>query len=107
MYKLDKRIVIQKYTSKTVNGFDSGDWIDYKIVWANINNLFGREYWEAKNCNAENTLNIVIRYSKDVEILNSKDYRIKWENRLFNITFIDNIKYENKYLKLKVLEVLK
>jgi len=107
MNKLNKRITIQTMKDTKVSGFNTTGWVDYKTVWASINNLFGKEYWSAKACNAENTLSIEIRYSKDLEVLNTKKYRIKWGNRLFDITSIDNVMYANKVLKIKAMEVLK
>lgn len=105
--KLDKRIVIQKLEIVTTeNNFDEEAWMDFKTVWASINNLWGKEFYAAKAINEENTVEFIIRYSKDLEVLNSKEYRIKWQGREFDITFIDNIRYENKWLKIKAIERL-
>ena len=104
--KLDKRITIQKFsTYQNENGFDIEDWVDYKTIWASINNLWGKEFYAAKAVNAENTVEFVVRYSRDLANINTKEYRIFWNNRAFNITFIDNIQYENKWLKIKAIEV--
>ncbi|HAR85884.1 MAG TPA: head-tail adaptor protein [Clostridium sp.] len=105
--QLNKRIVIQTMKDTKGTGFNTTGWVDYKTVWASINNLFGKEYWSAKACNAENTFNIVIRYSKDLESINTKNYRIKWGDRLFDITSIDNVQYANEILKIRAMEVLK
>ncbi|NFD29662.1 head-tail adaptor protein [Clostridium botulinum] len=115
---LNKRIVIQKYTTtQNENGFDIEKWIDYKTVWASMNNLWGKEFYAAKSTNSENTIEFIVRYSKDLEKINTKEYRIKTikdknatkekdKYRYFDITFIDNIKYENKWLKIKAVEVI-
>lgn len=104
--KLNKRINVEKYDEITNdNGFDIGIWNNYKTVWASVNNLYGKEYWTAKAINCENTVEFIVRYSKDLEQINSKEYRICFKGRLFNITFIDNIKFENKYLKIKAVEI--
>ncbi len=105
--KLKHRITIQKYgTNTTENNFDEEDWIDFKTVWASVNNLWGKEFYAAKAINEENTVEFIIRYSKELEVLNSKEYRIKWKDREFDITFIDNIRYENRWLKIKTMERL-
>ncbi|HCL4559275.1 head-tail adaptor protein [Clostridium botulinum] len=116
--KMDKRITIQKFsTTQNENGFDIEKWIDYKTVWAGMNNLWGKEFYAAKATNSENTIEFIVRYSKDLEKINSKEYRIKTikdknatkekdKYRYFDITFIDNIKYENKWLKIKAVEVI-
>lgn len=104
--QLNKRITIEKYTTiNTENGFDEEKWVNYKTVWASINNLFGKEFYAAKAIQAENTVEFIVRYSKDLEVLNSKDYRILWNKKSYNITFIDNIHYQNKWLKIKAIEV--
>lgn len=105
--EFNKRITIEKYsTYQSKNGFDIEDWRSFKVVWASINNLYGKEFYAAKAVNAENTVEFIVRYSKALEEINSKQYRISWNNRKFNITFIDNIKYENKLLKIKATEVI-
>ncbi|MHB9909364.1 phage head closure protein [Clostridium botulinum] len=116
--KMDKRITIQKFSpTQNENGFDIEKWIDYKTVWASMNNLWGKEFYAAKSTNSENTIEFIVRYSKDLEKINSKEYRIKTikdknatkekdKYRYFDITFIDNIKYENKWLKIKAIEVI-
>lgn len=104
--KLNKRIEIQKFSGAKTNdnGFDEDQYREFKTVWASINNLFGKEYWSAKATQQENTVEFVIRYSKEMEVLNSKEYRIYWNNKKYNITFIDNFKYENKWLKIKAIQ---
>lgn len=115
---LNKRIVIQKYIiNQNKNGFDIEEWIDYKSVRAAMNNLWGKEFYAAKAVQAENTVEFIIRYSKDLKNINTKEYRIKIikdknatkekdRYRYFNITFIDNIQYKNKWLKIKAIEVI-
>lgn len=105
--ELKHRITIQKYTTITTdNGFDEETWLDYKTVWASMNNLYGKEFYAAKAVQSENTVEFTVRYSKDLEILNTKEYRIFWNEKSYNITFIDNIKYENRWLKIKAIEVV-
>lgn len=105
---LDKRITFQKYTSYiNDNGFPVEDWVFYKKVWSKVNNLFGKEYYSAKATQSENTIEFLMRYSKDLEVLLEKDgtklYRIFWNNREFNITFVDDIKYHHTWLKVKAM----
>lgn len=103
---LRHRITIEKYiTTQNENGFDIEKWTPYKTVGASINNLWGKEFYAAKAVQAENTVEFICRYSKNLETLNTKEYRIFWNDRAFNITFIDNIQYKNKWLKIKAIEV--
>jgi SPP1 family predicted phage head-tail adaptor len=105
---LDKRITFQKFTVDTnENGFPIEDWMYYKKVWASMNNLFGKEFYSAKAVQSEKTIEFVMRYSKDLEVLldeNSTNlYRIFWNNRVFDITFVDDIKYQHEWLKIKAM----
>lgn len=107
---LNKRITIQKYTTYTTeNGFDVQDWTSYKTVGASINNLWGKEFYAAKAVQSENTVEFIVRYSRDLEVLLEKDgtklYRVYWNKRVFDITFVDNIQYENKWIKIKAVEI--
>ena len=113
--RMRHRIIIQKRNSGTKDddGFklpESQLWDDFKPLWASINNLYGEEYWKAQKENSEKTVNFSTRYYSFIEDLNTKDYRIKWikngKERYFDITFIDNVKYENKTVIWKAEEVI-
>ena len=103
--QMKHRITIQHYEEyEADNHISKQRWIDLSTVWCSMNDLFGKEYWRAKQYNAENTVEFIIRCNacKDIRV---KD-RINYKGRLFNITSIDNIKYENKYMKIKAMEVI-
>lgn len=103
--KLNKRITIQRHTEyEDEHGISREEWIDFNTVWCSMNNLYGKEYWEAKQYQAENTVEFVIRYNacKDLSV---KD-RIKMSDRLFNISSVDNVVYKNEVLKIKAMEVI-
>ncbi|MHC6181073.1 phage head closure protein [Clostridium sp. JNZ X4-2] len=100
--KLKHKIIFQKLTATTnENGFEVEIWEDYSTVWASISNLMGREYFEAAAVQAEKTVKFTIRYLHGI----TDDMRILFEDKQYNITFIDNIKYRNKYIEIKALEV--
>lgn len=102
---MNHRITIQRYVEyEDEHGISREEWVDLKTVWCSKNNLFGKEYWAAKEYNAENTMEFVIRYSacKDLSV---KD-RLKQGEKLFNITSVDNVQYKNETLKIKAIEVI-
>lgn len=109
----DKKITIQKYGEITYDseGFPTGNggWNDYKTVWANVNSLYGSEFWSAKAVNEQDTKNFVIRWSKDLadmeEPQGTKKYRIVYKNKQYDITFVDNIGESNTYFKIKAKTV--
>ena len=103
--KLRHRITIQKNEEyEDENGFIKSDWVTKATVWASVNNLHGKEYWEAKKYKAENTVEFIIRYSacKDISV---KD-RIVFKDTVYNISSVDNILYKNETIKIKAVAVI-
>ncbi|KOC32549.1 phage head closure protein [Clostridium botulinum] len=100
----NKKIVIEKLTIVTTkNNFDTEEWVSYATPWTSINNLYGREFWAAKAVNKEDTVIFTVRYSKKIADINKENYRIKFKDKIFNIIFIDNVKYENRLIKIKAI----
>ncbi|KEI02989.1 phage head closure protein [Clostridium botulinum] len=100
--ELKHKVVIQKYVNGVnENGFEEETWQDYKTVWASVSNLYGREYFEAAAIQAEKTVKFTIRFIKEID----EGMRIKFRDKQYNITSIDNIKYENKFIEIKAMEV--
>lgn len=99
---LNKRITIQELkTTINENGFEIEDWIDFKTVWAGVSNLHGREYFEAAAVQMESTVKFTIRYLAGIDT----SMRILFKGRYYNITSIDNIKYKNRFIEIKAMEV--
>jgi len=101
--KLNKRITIQAYTTTENDMGDSiSTWVDLGTVWANVTNLHGREYFAAMQVQAEKTVKFTIRCNKNI----NETMRIIFEGNNYNINFIDNIKYGNKFMEIKALAVV-
>ena len=99
---LNKRITIQELkTNINENGFEIEEWIDFKTVWAGVSNLHGREYFEAAAVQMEKTVKFTIRYLADIDT----SMRILFKNKAYNIISIDNIKYRNRFIEIKAMEV--
>ncbi len=99
---LRHRITLQKEIAITdTDGFTKRDWQDFTTVWAAVENLHGREYWEAAAVQMENTVKFTIRYRNDI----TNDMRIRFRNRYFEIISIDNIKHRNEFIEIKAKEV--
>ena len=100
--EMKHRITFQKFVVNVdENGFELEEWQDYKTVWASVSNLSGREYYQAATIQAEKTVKFTIRYLSDL----AEDMEILFEGKKYNITSIDNIKYKNRYIEIKALEV--
>ena len=66
--KLRHRVTIKKQTdAKDEYGERLDDWVDVATVWAAVEPLRGREFFEAFRENAEVTTRIRIRYRDDVD----------------------------------------
>ena len=102
--KLNKRITFQKFaTTVNENGFEVQEWVTFSTVWANIGNLFGKEYYAAAAVQEEKTVKFTVRYIKDLDT----DMRILFDEKYYNITFINDINYAHKFLEVKaMLEVI-
>lgn len=99
--ELRHRITFQKQTLQiNENGFEEEVWKDYKTVWASVSNLSGREYFKAAAIQKENTVKIRIRYMDSLDT----SMQILFNEKRYNITSIDNIKYEKRYIEIKALE---
>lgn len=97
-----ERITIQKSmpgTDKVGNHVLS--WIDYYTCSAYVNNLSGKEYWEAAQVNAQKEIYFLIRYCSETAGMDTEHYRILFRGQIYNITFLDNVKYQNRILKLR------
>lgn len=102
--ELRHKITFQRLTTTTnENGFEVETWEDYKTVWAAVSNLYGKEYFEAAAVQKENIVKFTIRYFKGLDT----SMRILFRGTEYNIISIDNIKYKNKYIEIKALEVEK
>ena len=96
------RISIVKPVIETnENGFEVETYETYKTLWAKVMNLHGKEYFEAASIQKEKTVKFIFRAIKGID----ETMKIDFNGKLYDITFIDNIKYENKYMEVKALEV--
>ncbi|MPM82178.1 hypothetical protein SDC9_129239 [bioreactor metagenome] len=75
--------------------------MDLKILWAAVTNLHGREYFAAAVVKAENTVKFTIRYAEGID----ESMRILFKGKQYDISSIDNIKYANKFIEIKAMEV--
>lgn len=103
--KLTKRIEIQT-SSEFIdsNNVCKQEWVLKAKVWASMNNLYGKEYWSAKQYESENAVEFVIRYLSCKD-LNIKD-RIFYNGIYYNILSVDNVQYKNEIWKIKALAVM-
>ena len=82
---LRHRVILKKpIITKDDIGQDVEEWQDAALVWASIEPLSGREYFNARQINSEVTTKIKIRYIKDLD----SHWVIQLGQRSFNIISI-------------------
>ena len=97
-----ERITIQRSTlGNDKAGNHVVSWEDHFSCSAYVNNLSGKEYWEAAQVNAQKDVYFIIRYCSEVSAMDTEHYRVLFRGQVYNITFIDNVRYQNKTLKLR------
>lgn len=77
-------------------------WSDVVIVWAAVNPISGREFFQAETINSEVTHKILIRYRQGIE----PAMRIKFKDRIFTIISVINFQEKNEALQLMCKELI-
>lgn len=72
----------------------------FRTVWASVEPKSGREYLEAGKERPELTYVITVRYQKDI----SEDMFIRYQERLFAIQSVRNIREANEMLEILCTE---
>ena len=81
-------------------GQEKPDWSRFAKVWAAVEPLSGREFWNAQQIQAQQVTRIRIRYLAGV----TERMRILWGARKFNIQSIINLDERNIELQLMCVE---
>lgn len=96
--QLRHRIEFQrKETTYDDDGFPIEGYVTFQKAWADVNDLYGKEYWSSKQNISENITVFHTRYYKNVDV----DCFILFKGQRYEIIEIDNVKYLNKELKIK------
>ncbi len=83
------------------NGFETQEETVVKTVWAKASNLYGKEFYEAAAVQKEQSVKFIIRAMGDID----ESMKIRFDGKLYDIAFIDDIKYAGKTMEIKALEV--
>ena len=101
--RLRHRVKIQHYTeSQNAFGEATKNWTDYATVWAAVEPVKGREFWESQQINAEITTKVTMRYLAGVK----PKMRILYDTRIFEIDSVINVDERNRELQLLVKEMV-
>ncbi|MDT8718987.1 phage head closure protein [Clostridium sp. 19966] len=102
----NQRINIQKRNIIKDKGVPIDTWDDYYTCWCSVNSLYGTELYKALEIQLQNIMQFTVRYTKALDNLNTKEYRVVWSNRNFNIIAVDYFSYNKEKIVIKAQEVL-
>ena len=106
--RLKNRITIQKSSVEVDEiGNRLEQWQDYYNCYANLDTRkqLGNEINVAEIIVDHLDITFKIRYSKILENLNSKEYRIQFKDELYNIKSVDFMNYNYKEIKILAKKV--
>jgi len=94
---LRHRVTIQKPVITHDNiGQEVESWQEVAIVWASIEPLSGKEYFNAQQVNSEISTKVCIRYMAGI----TSKMRIVFKTHIYNILSVINFEERNIYLQL-------
>ena len=101
--ELNKRVTIQyQAIARDSYGAETITWTDVDTVWAKIQPLRGREYFDAKQIQAEASIKISIRYRTGI----NPTMRLKYADRYFYILEMQNVDERGEELMMLCKEVV-
>lgn len=99
--KLRHRITIQNLVIIKDNiGQELEEWQDIATIWASVEPLSGKEYFNAQQTNSKVSTKITIRYLSGV----TSEMRIIFQKHTYNILSVINFEERNIYLQLLCAE---
>lgn len=100
--RLNKRITFITYTEQTNEYYQTIQVeTDYKTVWASVEPVSGREYYEAQRIRSEMTYKIFTRYFPDI----TQDMLIRYKDRIFRIESVINYREGREMLQFVCTEI--
>lgn len=99
-----EKITVQKLTaSADSRGGSSGGYEDYYTCRAYVNNLFGAEYYAARQVGAEETIKLTVRYNAKLDGISTADHRLIFRGQVYDIDHIDNVRFENNTMIISAI----
>jgi len=90
-FNLDKRIsFISESGGYDEDGFPiEGGELEYYSCWSNVKRLSFKEFYSAKTDNSKIVDSFRVRKCKKIDSIDSKTYKIKYNNKTYNIIYIN------------------
>lgn len=99
-------LMIQRRKKTVEKGRPLETWEDYFKCWCEVKSLYGKELYSALEAKLENVVNFETRFCGKLEALNTKEYRVMWGGRVFNVIAVDYGKYNRRKVVIKAQEVI-
>lgn len=97
--ELNKRIsIISIQSVQDEYGFTTERETEICKCWAKVSNMSGTEIFKANNDYSKVRTRFLIRYRKDIEL--NTDMKIRFNDKLYNIIYVNNYNYSNKFIEL-------
>ncbi|MGV7234749.1 MAG: phage head closure protein [Nitrosomonadaceae bacterium] len=94
--ELDRRILLEKATwTQQANNELTAGWAEYGYRWAKFEQTGENEVLEDEALNIYSRVKFTVRFER----INESDYRVKYNNKVYNINGINPIGREN-YIEL-------
>ena len=104
--RLRNRITIQqRATTQDSAGEPSNTWTTFATVWASVEPIRGREFFEAQKTSSSVTNRIIIRYSSTVASVAPK-MRVNFGSKYYDIEAVLNLEERDKEIHLMCAEVV-
>lgn len=99
-------VTIEKRNSSLENGRRVETWDAYFRCWVDIKNLYGQEVYSALQAGFENVINFETRFCKKLDAMNTKNFRVNWDGRIFKMLHVDYLGYKKNKIIIKAQENL-
>jgi len=100
---LRQRVTIQEATeTQDTTGAVVSTWVDRATVWAAVEPLQGREFFQAQTTNAEVTTRIRIRYRSGV----APKWRATWNGHTYDVLSVVETETRGREIHLMCKELL-
>ncbi|SHH05935.1 phage head closure protein [Tepidibacter thalassicus] len=97
--ELNKRIsIVEIQQMQDEYGFATEQETEVCKCWAKVSNMSGREVFKAGADYSKVKIRFLIRYRKDIKL--NTDMKIRFNNKLYNIVYINNYNFNNKFVEL-------
>lgn len=95
------KVTIQR-SSESIDGYGGAvpTWSTYKVIWAEVKPLQGREYYQSQQINSEVTHSIKSRWLSGI----TPKMRAVWGSRTFDIQSVINLDERGEVVEIRAIE---